>query len=144
MLHTSRPSDFTPKFEIVSLFLEYNGKILLLHRHAHKSQGGKWGVPAGKVETGETLEDALKREVFEETGYTFQEAPAYFKSVFVEYPEHSFIYHMYALQLPKAIEVKIEPYEHQAYRWVTPASAIKMNLVDDLDECIRMYYGTVR
>lgn len=49
---------------------------------------------------------------------------------------------MYNLKLPKAIQIKIEPYEHQAYRWVTPSEALGMNPVDDLPQCIDMYYST--
>lgn len=142
MLYIVRPDRFDPKFQIVSLFLEHNGRILLLLRHPHKSQGNKWGVPAGKVEANESLEQALGREVFEETGFTLDgNLPRFYRSVFVKHPEHSFIYHMYALKLPESIDVKIQPYEHADCRWVTPVEAVGMNLVDDLDACINMYYG---
>lgn len=40
------------------------GEILLIKR----SDTGRWGMPAGSLELGESVEDALKREVFEETG----------------------------------------------------------------------------
>lgn len=145
MLYTKKPKSFAPRFEIVSLFLEHKGKILLLHRHAHKSQGGKWGVPAGKVEAGENLESALKREVFEETGLAIGNSllPEYFKSVYVVHPEHSFVYHMYRLEIADPINVVIQLYEHQSCCWVEPAEALKMELVDDLDACIEMRYFAV-
>ncbi len=38
---------------------------LLLHR---RKDSGAWGIPGGFVEPGETLEEAAKREVWEETG----------------------------------------------------------------------------
>jgi 8-oxo-dGTP pyrophosphatase MutT (NUDIX family) len=98
------------------------------------------GVPAGKVEKGEDLLGALKREVLEETGWVVNIYPSYFQSVYVEHPEHSFVYHMYHLKTMDPIEVTIQPYEHQMYRWVTPTEALRMELVDDLDKCIEMYY----
>ncbi|MGI2854839.1 8-oxo-dGTP diphosphatase MutT [Shewanella algae] len=43
-------------------------QILLAKRHGHLHQGGKWEFPGGKVETGETVTQALARELIEEVG----------------------------------------------------------------------------
>lgn len=67
MIHTTRPPDFNPKFEVVSCFVEYKGKFLLLLRQDHKSAPNMYGVPAGKVEEGETVHDTMVRELREET-----------------------------------------------------------------------------
>jgi 8-oxo-dGTP diphosphatase len=143
MLFIDKPAKFKPDFEIVSLIIEHNGQILLLHRHPHKSQGNKWGVPAGKVEANETLEESLAREVYEETGLknVNEKGTRFFNTVFVEHPEHTFIYHMYHLELPTLPNIVINPDEHQSFKWVTPIEALKMNLIDDEDECIKMYYN---
>lgn len=44
-------------------------KILLLKRQQNSVNGGTWGLPAGKVEDGESSHDAALRESFEEIGY---------------------------------------------------------------------------
>ena len=44
-----------------------DGAILLVQR-GHEPQLGRWSVPGGKVEQGETLEEAASREAYEETG----------------------------------------------------------------------------
>jgi ADP-ribose pyrophosphatase YjhB (NUDIX family) len=42
---------------------EDTGRILLQRR----TDGGVWGIPGGLIEIGETLEESVKREVYEET-----------------------------------------------------------------------------
>lgn len=43
------------------------GRILLVLR-ANEPEAGRWTIPGGRVEPGETLEEAAAREAFEETG----------------------------------------------------------------------------
>jgi ADP-ribose pyrophosphatase YjhB (NUDIX family) len=45
-----------------------DGDRLLLIRRGHGPAAGEWSVPGGRVEAGETLAEALVREVAEETG----------------------------------------------------------------------------
>jgi 8-oxo-dGTP diphosphatase len=44
-----------------------DGAILLVQR-GHEPQLGRWSVPGGRVEPGETLAEAAQREAYEETG----------------------------------------------------------------------------
>ena len=44
-----------------------DGRALIVKR-AHEPRKGEWSIPGGRVELGETLEDAVKRELKEETG----------------------------------------------------------------------------
>lgn len=45
----------------------HDGRILLIQR-GHDPYKGRWGFPGGGVELGETVAEALRREVYEETG----------------------------------------------------------------------------
>ena len=45
-----------------------DGSVLLAQRGPHKSYAGQWEFPGGKIESGETAEAALRRELTEELG----------------------------------------------------------------------------
>jgi 8-oxo-dGTP pyrophosphatase MutT (NUDIX family) len=141
MICIEKPKEFDAKFEVVSCFLEHDGKILLLHRQDSKPQGNTWGVPAGKVDEGETREDALVRELEQETGNAYSACPIYFKTVFVRYGNYDFIYHIYYMQLAEKISIEINPKEHKDYCWVSPEEALKLRLIEDEDACIKMFYN---
>jgi 8-oxo-dGTP diphosphatase len=55
----------------VGAMIVRNGKVLMLLRSdACRNNRGMWTIPGGMVETFERLDDAVKREVLEETGLT--------------------------------------------------------------------------
>lgn len=144
MIHEKKPEGFNPSFEIVSCFVEFKGRILLLHRQDHKPEGGTWGVPAGKTIDGEEVPDAVLREVEEETGLCLPRGEIkYFKKVYVRYPRYDFVYHIFHSKLDDDVmhRVKINDGEHKSFRWVTPSEALEMPLIGDLDSCIKLFYG---
>jgi mutator protein MutT len=49
--------------------------LVLLARRAHEPLKGEWSLPGGGVEVGETLEAAVAREIFEETGLSIVVGP---------------------------------------------------------------------
>ena len=54
------------KFDVVAAIIIKNGKYFIAQRNKHKHMGLSWEFPGGKVENGETFENALKREIKEE------------------------------------------------------------------------------
>ena len=51
---------------VVAAVMIYDGRILGCRRASHKDAAGQWEFPGGKVEIGESPQDALKREISEE------------------------------------------------------------------------------
>ena len=54
-----------PLLTVGGLLVGPSGQLLLIRS---PKWSGEWGIPAGKVEVGEALEDALRREIREEVG----------------------------------------------------------------------------
>ncbi|MFA6105135.1 MAG: NUDIX hydrolase [Patescibacteria group bacterium] len=142
MIYLAEPEKFNQEFEVASCFIEHDGEILVLCRANHKPQGGTWGVPAGKIEENELPDETVLRELKEETGILLGKNDLrYFKTLFVRYPTYDFKYHMYSVRLSVKQAVKIDEKSHVEHRWVTPAEALKLNLIQDEDSCIKMFYN---
>ena len=56
-----------PIVGVGAVVLDGDGRVLLIRR-GREPLKGEWSIPGGAVETGETLEEAVAREVREETG----------------------------------------------------------------------------
>ena len=139
MIHKNKPENFTPKFEVVSCFVEYKNEILLLLRQDHKPEPNTYGVPAGKIDAGETPIQAMQREGREETQIDLIDAE-YFDKLYVRYPDYDFIYHMYSKKFTTRPEVTINPKEHKSFTRKTPKEALELDLIRDLDECIKIFH----
>lgn len=55
---------------VVHAIVEQEGKILLEKRAQHLTEAGKWCLPGGYVNRNETAQQAVLRELREETGWT--------------------------------------------------------------------------
>ncbi|MFC0349461.1 NUDIX domain-containing protein [Undibacterium danionis] len=61
----------------VGILMKPNGDVLLAQRPEGKPYAGYWEFPGGKVEAGEAILDALKREFMEELGVQIINAEAW-------------------------------------------------------------------
>lgn len=53
----------------VHALVERDGKLLLVKRAPHLSEGGKWSLPSGFLDRDETASEGVLRELREETGW---------------------------------------------------------------------------
>jgi hypothetical protein len=65
----------------------------------------------------------------------------YFSTVYVRFEEYDFVYHIYHTNLQEKFDVKINEREHKNAKWATPKEALVLPLIEDLDGCIKMFFG---
>ena len=58
----------------VGILIDDGGRVLITRREKSAHQGGLWEFPGGKVEPGETIAEALSRELQEELGVSVEAA----------------------------------------------------------------------
>lgn len=75
----------TPVDVAVGVLIDAQGRFLLTSRPEGKVYAGYWEFPGGKLEAGETVEQALRRELHEEIGITIGPAQPW-KVELVDYP----------------------------------------------------------
>lgn len=102
--------------EVVAALIWKNGKFMICQRPAHKARGLLWEFVGGKVEPGETKEQALVRECREELAVTVAVQDE-FMSLVHEYPDitiHLTVFNAYIAEgVPQLLE-------HNDVRWIPP------------------------
>lgn len=102
--------------EVVAALIWKNGKFMICRRPAHKARGLLWEFVGGKVEPGETKEQALVRECREELAVTVAVQDE-FMSLVHEYPDitiHLTVFNAYIAEgVPQLLE-------HNDVRWIPP------------------------
>ncbi len=89
----SREFPERPIVGVGAVVLNGDGHVLLVKR-AHEPLKGEWSLPGGGVEIGETLEAAVVRELFEETGLNLDVGPVVEVLDRIEYaPDGRVAYH---------------------------------------------------
>jgi 8-oxo-dGTP diphosphatase len=101
---------------VACALIDADSRVLIAQRPQHKTLGGLWEFPGGKIEPGERPEAALIRELHEELGISVKEpclAPLTFASH--AYPD----FHLFMpLYICRRWDGAVAAREHQALAWV--------------------------
>ena len=101
------------QIEVVAAIIHKDGRIFATQR-GYGDWKDWWEFPGGKMEAGETPEEALKREIREELSTEIQ-LDKLFCTVEWDYPKFHLTMHCYLCSLlPEALHLN----EHEAARWL--------------------------
>ena len=119
--------------EVVAALIWDRNKFMICQRPAHKARGLLWEFVGGKVESGETKEQALIRECQEELAVTLSVGDV-FMDVVHEYPDL-----MVHLTLFNAIidEGAPQKLEHNDIKWITPSEIPNYSFCPADDEILK-------
>ena len=105
----------------VGVLLDADGRFLLTSRPAGKVYAGYWEFPGGKLEAGESVEAALRRELHEELGIAIGPVEPW-KVELIDYPHACVRLHFCKV---RAWSGAFEMREHQAMAWQSLPVAVR-------------------
>ena len=138
-IYQTPPPNFTPQVEVAGCFCQWNDQVLFLKRHQDKPQGSTWGLPAGKLEKGESPSEAAIREVAEEVGLDVREELEEVGKIYIRLEHVGYIFHMFAKRFKTKPQIILEKEAHEEARWVTLDEALKLPLILGGQEVIQLY-----
>ena len=101
--------------EVVAALIWDGDKFMICQRPAHKTRGLLWEFVGGKVESGETREQALVRECAEELAVTVSVGEV-FMEVVHQYPDMEVRLTLFNAAIVQGAPQKLE---HNDIRWIT-------------------------
>ncbi len=136
-IYEKAPADFVDKVQVSACYLEVEGRLLLLQRAFNKQEPGKWGVPAGKLEEGETAKEAAVRELFEETGIQCLNIQG-LGALYMRKHTVDYVYHLFKMEIAEMLSVILSN-EHEGYIWASKEDLEVLPLMVGAEKALQFY-----
>lgn len=119
--------------EVVAALIWDNRNFMICQRPANKARPLLWEFVGGKVEPGETKEQALIRECQEELAITLS-VDDVFMDVVHEYPDITIRLTLFNATIAEGVPQKLE---HNDIQWITPAEIPNYNFCPADEEILK-------
>jgi len=132
-----------PEATVGALIVNPKGDVLIVRS---SKWSDKFTVPGGHIELGEPAENAIKREVKEETGLDVEPVKLLLvqQAIYpVNYYKHEHFIFMDFLCQTESAEVKLDGRELQEYIWVSPEKALELDLEKYTRNFVNKYLETL-
>ena len=126
--------------EVVAALIWKNNKFMICQRPVHKARGLLWEFVGGKVEHGETKEQALIRECREELAVTLAVGDV-FMDVVHEYPDLTVHLTLFNATIAEGEPQKLE---HNDIKWITPSEIPNYEFCPADEEILKAILGETR
>lgn len=116
-------------------FIHKDGKLFIARRASSKSfLPGVYELPGGRVEFGETMEEALKREIQEEFKFDIEVGKPFhvFTYTWKENTMHTVEVVYYAKMSNPNHQIELDPTDHSEFQWITKDEVL--NFFDKKDQ----------
>ncbi|MCF8884529.1 MAG: NUDIX hydrolase [Aigarchaeota archaeon] len=124
-----------------------HGERILIVKRASPPSVGKWSIPGGVIEIGETAEEAVRREVREEVGIDIYDAELLDVYDSITRDENGRVKYHYViieyLARPSSLEIKYSE-EVLEYRWATLEEITTLDITPSLREILKKHREKIK
>ena len=114
-----------------------DGKLLVVRRLPEDSFGGQYEIPGGGVDEGETFTEGAARETLEETGLRVSGVTGQFEGLDYQTDGKPKVRQLnYKVEVEQG-EVRLEPSEHDDYKWISEADIDTLSTSPEMAQCLR-------
>jgi 8-oxo-dGTP diphosphatase len=129
-----------PYLAVRAIITNETGEVLILKRANSSHSNGKWCLPGGNIEYGQTAAEAMAREIKQETSLNCTDIKFLFNHENLPSEDSELHYVNLVFKCSDGGKVKIN-YESSDYAWINLSDLTNYNIAFKNDEILRRYWS---